>query len=385
MPETLTALSNHPRPLDRLAQVLVRYSTRPQPGEVVCLVGPSAAEPLLVALYREVLLAGGNPVLRMAPALCDEYLYRHASPGQLAFLNPLEVCELQAADVIVYVLATLREAGLGNVDAERLAMHHRPRLPLLQTFRQRIDAGTLRWAAAQFPGEEAAGDAGLSLAEYQALFWKAALLDRPDPAAAWQALGDRQAQLAAFPQTTRELHIVTPQGTDLRVGVAGRHWINCQGRENFPDGEVFTAPVESETSGVACFDWPAVYAGREVHGARLVVREGRVVDASAERGQDTLIDLLNHDAGARVLGEVALGCNYALTGPTRNTLLDEKIGGSFHVALGMAYPQSGGRNQSGLHWDLVGDLRRGGRVEGDGKLISENGRFVNPLWPQPEE
>jgi aminopeptidase len=372
-------------PLTRLAGVLVRYSTAVRPGELVSLVGPSSAEVLLVALYREVLAAGGHPQVRMTPEACEELLYQHGSTEQLAFLNPLEVRELEVSDVVIYILASLCSPELAHVDPARQAQHHRPRLPLLRLFRQRTETRSLRWAAVQFPGEAAARDAGMKLTEYQDFFWRAGMLDRPDPVAAWRLLGERQANLACYLQTVRELHITTPQGTDLRVGVAGRTWINCAGQENFPDGEVFTAPVDGATEGTAVFPWPMAYAGREIEGVRLVFRAGRVVEATAARGEDVLQGLLDLDVGARVPGEVALGCNYAIDRATRNTLLDEKIGGAFHVALGAAYPQSGGRNQSGLHWDLVADLRHGGRVEGDGRLISTDGRFLNPAWPQPEE
>jgi aminopeptidase len=371
-------------PLDRLAEVLIRYSTQIRPGELVSLVGPSSAEALLLALYREVLLARGQPLLRMTPEGCEELLYRHGSPEQLAFLSPLEVRELEVADVIIYVLTSLVTPELAHVEPARQAQHHRPRLPLLRLFRQRTEMRVLRWVAVQFPGPAAARDAGLSLAEYQQFFWRASLLDRPDPVAAWRSLGERQAHLADYLQAVRELHIITREGTDLRVAVPGRRWINCAGQENFPDGEVFTAPLDGGTEGVACFPWPMVYAGREMQEIRLVFQAGRVVNASASSGEDVLHGLLNLDGGARIPGEVALGCNYAIDRPTRNTLLDEKIGGAFHIALGAAYPQTGGNNQSGLHWDLVGDLRQGGRVEADGRVISDSGRFTDPAWPQPE-
>ncbi len=382
MPEPLHPPRPVPAPLDRLAEVLVRYSTQVRPGELVNLAAPSSAEPLLLALYREVLHAGGHPLLRMTPEGCDDILYRHGSPEQLAFLSPVEVRELEVADVVIYVLTSLANPELAQVEPARQAQHHRPRLPLLRLFRRRIETKALRWAAVQFPGPAAARDAGMSLSEYQDFFWRASLLDRPDPVAAWRSLGERQQRLADFLQTTRELHFRTPEGTDLRVAVAGRHWINCAGQENFPDGEVFTAPLDGGTEGIACFPWPMVYAGREMQGIRLVFQAGRVVQASARSGEDVLHALLDLDGGARIPGEIALGCNYAIDRPTRNTMLDEKIGGAFHIALGAAYPQSGGSNQSGLHWDLVGDLRTGGRVTADGRLISVGGRFVDPAWPQ---
>jgi aminopeptidase len=367
--------------LDRLADILVRYSTAVRPGDRVCLHGPPAAEGLLVALYREVLYAGGHPVVVMQPEACTELLCRHGSPEQVGFLNPLEACAVETADVAVYVLAG--DGPGAPTDDARHAQYGQARLPLLELFLRRAAAGALRWVATQFPCPAAAREAGMTPAAYEAFVFAAGLLDRPDPAAAWRAVAERQARVVDGLQAARELRLVTPRGTDLRLGIAGRVWLNGAGHENFPDGEVFTGPVEDATEGTVCFDFPATHGGRDLDGVRLVFRGGRVVDAAAAYGEKYLHRLLDQDAGARVLGEVALGCNYAITRHTRNTLFDEKIGGTFHLALGASYPQSAGRNRSALHWDLVGDLRRGGRVEVDGRTISLDGRFLRPDWPQP--
>jgi aminopeptidase len=382
-PRLATPLTTHHSPLTILAEVLVRYSTALRPGEVVSLLGPSPAEPLLVALYREALAAGAQPIVLMTPPACEDILLRHGSAAQLGFLSPLEVRELEVVDVAIHVLATA-ERRQPATDPARLALRHQSRRPLLDLFMRRTTGHGLRWTATHFPGLPAARDAGLSLSEYERLLFHASLLDRDDPVAAWQEQGRRQQRLVDFLRGVRELRFVTPAGTDLRVGVAGRAWINGAGQENFPDGEVFTAPLEHATEGTVCFDWPALHGDQVVEGVRLVFRAGRVVEASARRGQEYLLGLLDQDPGARVLGEVAFGCNYALDRPTRNPLLDEKVGGTFHLALGAAYPKSGGLNRSGLHWDLVCDLRQGGRIEADGQVISENGRFRNASWPQPE-
>ncbi len=368
--------------IDRLARFLVGYSTAVRPGELVSLVGPPAGEALLVALYREVLLAGGHPLVQMVPEACAELLVRHAGDAQLAFVSPLEAREVELADVRVHVLAGGDHPPAFG-DPARLAVLQQARRPLRELFLSRAAAKSLRWLVAQFPCPAFARRAGRTPADYEDLVYRAGLLDRPDPAAAWRAQSGRQGRLLECLAAGRELHVVTPAGTDLRVGVAGRTWVNGDGRENFPDGEVFTAPVEEATEGVARFDAPPMPGGRDVREVRLVFRAGRVVDASAGRGEDFLIALLDQDAGARVLGEIALGCNYALPGPTRNPLLDEKIGGTFHIALGAAHPASGGRNRSVLHWDLVGDLRPGGRVELDGRPVSVGGRFCSADWPQP--
>jgi aminopeptidase len=182
----------------------------------------------------------------------------------------------------------------------------------------------------------------------------------------------------------KEIRFVTPQGTDLRLAVEGRRWINCDGHENFPDGEVFTGPIEDAVEGTVCYSFPAVHGGREVDGIRFTFRAGRVVDVSASKGEEFLVAMLDQDPGARVLGEIAIGTNYSIERYTKNTLFDEKIGGTFHAAVGSSYPETGGKNDSALHWDMVCDLRRGGQIFVDGRLISENGRFVDSSWPAPE-
>lgn len=370
--------------LDQLARVLVQYSVGVRPGNLVSLTGPPLTEPLIVALYREVLLAGGHPVVLMAPEECPELLYRHGNPEQLAFLNPLELREVEAVDVAIHVLATSNTRMLTQADPAQQAARAQTRRQVMDLFLRRAAAKELRWVATPLPCHAAAQDAEMSLADYEEFVFRAGLLHTPEPAAAWQALSQRQARVVERLRQVRELRFMTPAGTDLRVGVAGRTWINCDGHANFPDGEVFTGPIEDATEGTVYFDYPSLHGGRELQGVRLEFRAGRVMEASAAKGEDYLLRLLDQDAGARILGEVALGCNYAITRHTRNTLFDEKIGGTFHVALGASYPESGGRNQSGLHWDMVGELRQGGRVEADGRLLSDNGRFLDPQWPQPD-
>jgi aminopeptidase len=210
---------------------------------------------------------------------------------------------------------------------------------------------------------------------------RAIFLDQPDSGEAWCAQQRRQARLIAFLETVHELRFSTPSGTDLRVGVAGRRWCNGAGRQNLPDGEVFTAPVEGETRGTVCFAWPITCGGQIIERVRLQIRAGRVVEASARRGQQALHHLLQSDATLGPVGEVGLGCNFAVAEPVGHPLVDEKIGGTFHLALGMALPETGGLSRATVHCDLIADLRQGGRIEADGRLISDNGRFIEELWP----
>jgi aminopeptidase len=179
-------------------------------------------------------------------------------------------------------------------------------------------------------------------------------------------------------------------GTDLTVNVEGMTWINCCGKENFPDGEVFTGPnldaPDGGVNGVVRYSFPAVHNGREVHDIELTFEKGRVVDAKASKGLDFLTAMLDQDDRARYLGEIAIGTNYQIQRYTKNTLFDEKIGGTFHAAVGSGYPETGNTNSSGLHWDMVCDLREpagGGTIEADGEVFSRDGRFVFDGWPGP--
>ena len=368
--------------INKLAEVLIGYSLGVKRGELVSLVGPPVTEPLVLALYREVLKAGGHPIVLMEPEACAETLYHYGNQKQLAYVSPLELRELEAVDVTIHCLASENTRALSRIEPARQAARSKARRPLMEAFLRRAAEKSLRWVATQFPCHAAAQDAETSLDDYADFVFAAGMLDKEDPAAAWRTLSRQQARLVSFLQGVQELHFVTPSGTDLRVAVAGRSWINCDGHENFPDGEVFTGPIEDATAGTVAFDFPSVHGGREVDGVRLVFRQGRVVDASAQKGEEFLLRMLDQDPGARVLGEVAIGCNYAITRHTRNTLFDEKIGGTFHVALGAAYPESGGKNQSGLHWDMVCDLRGGGKIEADGRVLNDKGRFQNRDWPQ---
>jgi aminopeptidase len=224
----------------------------------------------------------------------------------------------------------------------------------------------------------------MSLAEYEDFVYGAGLLHEPDPVAAWKRLGERQQRLVDFLNGKSDYRVVAANGTDVRMSVPGRTWINCDGHENFPDGEVFTGPVPDSVTGQINFSFPAVHHGREVQDVKLTFKNGKVIDASASKGQDFLMSMLDMDAGARFLGECAIGTNYGITRYTKNTLFDEKIGGTVHFALGQGYPETGApTNSSGLHWDMVCDLRNGGYVEIDGVKVNVDGKFTKDGWPAP--
>jgi aminopeptidase len=372
--------------LDRLASVLVRYSVGVKKGDVIRLRMPTIAEPLLLAAYKQVVRAGGHPVVRMAPEECAESLCRYGKAFQLDYTFACDVEETKAIDGEISAWSARNTRAMSNVDPKKQAALSKARKPILDVYLARLGKkgkAKLRWVGTQFPCQASAQDAEMSLSEYADFVFNAGLLHLPDPVAAWKKVHTTQQRLVDFLNKAREVRYVVPNGTDIRFGVKGRRWINCDGKNNFPDGEVFTGPIESATEGEVRFSYPAVYQGREVTNVWLRFRNGKVVDADASKGKDFLFKMMDQDAGGRVLGELAIGTNYSVTKFTRNTLFDEKIGGTFHIALGAAFPESGGKNKSGLHWDLVCDLRRGGRIEVDGKVISKNGQFLRATWPQP--
>lgn len=367
--------------LRKLAHVLVNYSARVKRAQLVRLSSPCIATPLVAALTREVLRAGGHPSLRLSFDEFDEVVLAEASEEQLRYVNPVAVHEVEKIDAHIGIWADENTKNLSRVDPKRLSISQAARKPIFNRFMARAAEGKLRWVGTQYPTNAHAQDAEMSLSEYADFVFKAGLLDQPDPIAAWEKVSATQQRLVDHLNGKRDYRVVAANGTDLRMSVAGRTWINCDGHENFPDGEVFTGPVLDSVEGQVNFSFPAVHLGREVTDVKLTFRHGRVVDASASKGQDFLYQMLDMDAGSRMLGECAIGTNYGITSYTRNTLFDEKIGGTVHFAVGAGYPETGNDNESGLHWDMVVDLRTGGYVEIDGEKINVDGKFTRDGFP----
>lgn len=377
---------------DRLAEVLVVYSTRVKKGDLVLIGGDPVALPAIRAVYRRVLEAGGHPVWQPKSEELMDDLLECGAIEQIEYVSPLAVHAMEAADVSIDFWADLNTRSATRVAPERVAAKQRARRPVMQRGIERLAEGSMRWCGTQYPTLGSAQDAEMSLRQYERFVFEAGLLHLPDPVAAWKAVHERQERVREFLQTKTELRFCAPaadghDGTDLRVNVepSKATWINCSGDSNFPDGEVFAGPQGVE--GHVNYTFPAVYNGREVEGVRLAFRDGRVVDASARKNEDFLMAMLDQDEGARRLGEIAIGTNYGITEFTRNTLFDEKIGGTFHAACGAGYPESGNSNESGLHWDMVCDLRPdeergvgGGTIEADGAVFHRYGRFLIDGW-----
>jgi len=367
--------------LEKLADVLVRYSVGVKSGQIVRITGAPVAQPLVEEIYRKVIEAGGHPLVRMAPESLQEVFLKNASDEQLRFVNPVNLFEIQSIDCSIGIWADENTKLLTNVDPKRIGISQAARKPIMETFFKRAAEKKLRWCGTQFPTHGSAQDAEMSLSEYQDFVFRAGLLHLPNPVAGWRQISQGQQRLADYLQGKSDYHVVASNGTDVRMSVAGMRWINCDGHENFPDGEVFTGPVIDSVNGTIHFSFPAVHNGREVQDVKLTFRDGKVVDAAASKGQDFLFSMLDTDAGSRFLGECAIGTNYNIQQYTRNTLFDEKIGGTVHFALGAGYPETGNNNSSGLHWDMVVDLRKGGFIEIDGVKINENGKFTREGFP----
>ncbi len=355
--------------------MLVDYSTRVQPGDLVLVESSPAAAPLVRELYRYVLRAGGHPQLRIALDGIAETLLAHGSDAQLDWLNPARLEDFERADVRIAVEAESNTRNLSGVDPNRQARLARARQELRDRYFARAAAGELRSVITLFPTNAAAQDAEMSLAQYEDFVYTAGFLDHDDPVGAWDALGERLGRLAGWLGEKRELRVVA-EGTDLTIGVEGRTWVSCDGRENFPDGEVFTGPIESSLEGRMRFSYPATFSGRLVKGIELRFQGGEVVEWHASEGEEFLREMLALDEGARRAGEFSFGMNEFVPEFTGHTLFDEKIGGTVHLALGKSYPESGGVNQSAIHWDLVCDLRADSQVYADGELVYRDGRFV---------
>jgi len=377
--------------LDRWADVLVRHATEVSPGNIVRINAQTAAEPLLEAVYRRVLEAGGNPVVNCRPDFLDEAFYGLANDDQLDWANPFTLQESQTIDASININAITNLRALDKFDTAITQRAVRSQKESRELFFQRAavaddpsinsNLAPLLWSTTLFPTNAYAQDAGMSLSDYCDFVIRACQLNQKDPVAFWNSLDRWQCELAEKLMTGSELHFQTPAGTDLKVDISGMQWFSSPGRKNFPDGEVYSGPnLNAENGGaegVVFFDNRCVYHGHAVRNARIVMERGRATDISAEEGEDFLIAMLDQDEGARLIGEVAFGTNRAITQPTGQILYDEKMGGSFHLAFGAGYPETGNVNKSALHWDLIASLTEGSLVTLDGKPFCVDGLFVD--------
>jgi len=361
--------------LSNLARILVQYSLEIKPGDIFKIAAEPVAAPLVKAVYEEAIKCGANIFTQIAFIDLAEMFLKNGSDEQLSFYSPLKKFEVENIDAQLTIWGSTNTKFLSGINPARLQLVSKANRSYLERFLTRQAEGKLKWCGTQFPTDAHAQDAEMSLSEYEDFVFSAGHVHENNPVEYWQKVAKEQDRLIRILNRAEVIHL-RADGTDLQVGVKNRKWINCCGQKNFPDGEIFTSPLENFTTGTVKFTYPAFYVGREVAGVRLTFKDGAVVEATADKDAEYLLAMIGADEGSRRLGEFAIGTNYEIKKFTRNTLFDEKIGGTCHMALGNSLPESGGLNKSGIHWDMVCDLKEGGEISADGVVIYRNGVFL---------
>jgi aminopeptidase len=361
--------------IESLAKVLVHYSLEIKPGQLFKIKAEPIAAPLVKAVYEEALKTGANVFTDVQLIELAELLFKYGSDEQLKYISPLRELEIEKIDAYLGIIGTTNTKYLSGVDPKRQQLFNKASEPLFNRFFERASQGHLKWSGTQYPTASHAQDAEMSLDDYEDFVYRAGHLNDDDPVKFWKNLDKEQERLVKVLNRADKIHLHA-DGTDLTLRVKDRKWINCSGKENFPDGEIFTTPIEDSVNGKITYTFPAFLAGREADGVELTFKDGRVISATARKNEEFLLAMIDTDEGSHRLGEFAIGTNYEIKKFTRNTLFDEKIGGTCHLALGAAYPETGGKNRSGIHWDMVCDLKQGGEIEADGKVFYRDGKFL---------
>ena len=361
--------------IEKWAHTLVHYCLYVKPGETVAIYTTPLAEPLVEAVYRELLQVGAYPLPIIGLGYLDEILLREGNDEQLKWISPLASTLAETIDARLYIGAQSNTKALSGIDPARVALRQEAQRRIGRRQQEREQEGKFRWSLTLYPTDAYAQDAEMSLRDFEEFVFDVCFLNDPNPIARWQELSTRQQRLVDWLVGHKKARILGAQ-TDLTLSIENRVFINSDGKRNFPSGEFFTGPLEQSAEGAIQFDIPASHAGRTIEGVRLVFHEGKVVEASARQGQDYLQQMLEIDDGARYLGEFAFGNNPRVNRGTKNVLFDEKMGGTVHLALGNSYPETGGLNHSALHWDMVCDLRQQGEVWIDDVLFLKNGEIV---------
>lgn len=361
----------------KFAQILVDHSTKVKPGDRVAVTATTAAEPLLRSLYELILDRGGLPHLLIDLPGQDELFYAHANDRQLDFIPLFHKMAFEEFDVLIKVRSETNTRAVSSVDGMRLSRRQRGLAPLLEAQMVRGAQKSLRWMSTQYPTNAYAMEAEMGFEEYQDFFFRACHADEntPDPVGYWQDIERQQAQIVNRIEGHDKVILKGPN-VDLALSIKGRTFRNASGQQNLPDGEIYTGPVEDSANGWVRYTYPAMYQGRLVEGIELTFEKGKVVKATAAKNEDHLLRMLDSDAGARYIGEFAIGTNFEINRFTRNILFDEKIGGSFHTAVGAGYPETGSKNKSIIHWDMICDMRQDAEMMVDGEVVYRNGQFV---------
>ncbi|WP_376795308.1 aminopeptidase [Thermogemmatispora sp.] len=369
--------------VERMARVLVHHSLELRRGDRLAIIATPLAAPLIREVAREAVRAGAHvSTLLQLPGLA-EIILKEASEEQLTFVSPLRRLVWEEFEALLSIESEENTCELRGVDPARLALSRQASRVLSQRLMertrpdQRHAPGSLRWTATMFPTPAYAQDTGMSLSDFEDFLYRACFLDDEDPVTRWMELHQQQQRLVAWLSERQEANVeLRGPDVELTLSYKGRRFVSDDGRYNLPGGEIFTSPLETSANGWIRFRFPCSYQGMQVEDVRLRLENGLVVEAQAAQGQPQLEHMLALDEGARRLGEFAIGNNYRIQRVTRQPLFDEKFGGTIHLALGASYPETGGLNQSALHWDLVCDMRQDSEIRVDGLLFYKDGRFV---------
>ena len=359
---------------EKYANLLVDYSLALKPGDKLLIRGSYLAEPLIKAVYARALQAGAHPEYKVSLNGTEKIFYDNASEDQLKYISPTGKLVIEEYDALLNITSPFNMKELQSTPAEKKQTVSIARTELNRTFLQRAADDQISWSLCVFPTDAAAQEAGFSLDEYADFVYRACFLYEEDPVARWKALKDRQQTVVDYLNKTKTVRYKSPD-VDVEFSCDGRTWLNSAGTNNMPSGEVFTAPVEDSVNGKVKFSFPGFYMGQEIEGIELEIKDGEVINWNAAKGAE-LLDKIFEIQGARRFGEVAVGMNDGIQKFTKNMLFDEKIGGTIHMAVGACYPETGGKNQSSVHWDMLADMRQGGEIYADNQLIYKNGKFT---------
>jgi aminopeptidase len=364
----------------KFAKVLVEHSAHIVPGDRVLLEATTAAEPLVRELYIQILEKGGHPETLIAlpgmmPFSQDEFHLTYAKDSQLDFIPTFYKIAYDQFESRIRIHSATNTRGTTKIDPAKVQRRGKALGSITESQMRRGAEGKFKWVTTLYPTDAYAQDAGMSLKDYEDFVFKAIHTQEADPVSYWKNTAAGQQKAIDWLAGKNQVTLRGPN-VDLTLSIMGRKFLNSVGLFNMPDGEIFTGPVEDSVNGWVKFTYPAIYGGVAVEGAELTFNNGRVSRANAEKNQDYLIKMLESDAGSRFLGEFAIGTNTDIDKFTGNILFDEKIGGTFHMALGAGYPETGSHNKSAIHWDMICDMRTDSEILVDGEVFYKNGEFV---------
>ena len=349
----------------KLAQVAVRHSVFVKPGEKVIISGNSEAIPFLVELYKEIILQKAHPIVRVHLPNVSDFFYKYANDEQINRFPDEWMETVKKADKYIGVISGSNTRELTNANPKKVTKRQSLLHPISNYICNEKDK-IRRCTIANPLSEFLAQDAEMSLTEYENFVYQACLQD-------WKKLGKRFDKISKTFEKGNNVHLIG-EGIDLKFSIKGKNCVADNGKDNMPGGEVFMAPVKESLNGWIKFDYPAIENGKEVTDIELKFENGKVVDAKASKNEDFLKEMLATDENASYVGEFGVGCNPKINKFTKNLLFDEKIDGTIHLALGMAYKENGGGNDSAIHWDIVKDMRKA-KIILDEKVVQENGKW----------